>query len=105
MKNKAASIFHAGQVTSHRPCRRSHHLPLLLQDDGLPRPLPQAQGLVVGRRHDVVAVGADGQTPDLAVVTLRGGGEKPRVSASAKDNVPFASQGDNGFPCYNKRRK
>lgn len=54
------------------PRRRpgSHHLPLLLQDDGLPRPLPQAQGLVVGRGHDVVAVGADGQAPNLPVVTL-----------------------------------
>lgn len=54
----------------HPPSHPAHHLPLLLQDDGLPRPLPQTQGLIVGRRHDVVAVGADGQTPDLAVMAL-----------------------------------
>lgn len=51
-------------------CSLSHHLPLLLQDDGLPGPLPQTQGLVVGRRHDVVAVGADGETPNLPMVAL-----------------------------------
>lgn len=47
-----------------------HHLPLLLQDDGLPGPLPQAQGLVMGGGHEVVSTGADGQTPDLPMVTL-----------------------------------
>lgn len=69
------------------PRRRtgSHHLALLFQDDGLPRPLPQAQGLVVGRGHDVVAIGADGQTPNLSVVTLRGpGGEKSQDENSTR---------------------
>lgn len=48
----------------------------------------------------MVAVGADGQTPDLAVVTLRGGGEKPEVSASDRDCVPFVFRGNNRFSCY-----
>lgn len=52
--------------------RPPHHLPLLLQDDGLPGSLPQSQGLVVRRRHQVVPVGADGQTPNLPMMTLRG---------------------------------
>lgn len=53
-------------------CRSSlsHHLPFLLQDDGLPGSLPQAQGLVMGWRHNVVAVGADAQTPNLPMVAL-----------------------------------
>lgn len=59
------------ELPAARP-RPPHHLALLLQDDGLPGSLPQPQGLVVGRRHQVVPAGADGQTPDLPMVTLRG---------------------------------
>lgn len=51
--------------------RPPHHLPLLVQDDGLPGPIPQSQGFIVGRRHEVVAVRADGQTPNLSMMSLQ----------------------------------
>lgn len=92
MMKSEASLFVS------RGSRCSHHLPLLLQDDGLPRPLPQAQGLVVGRGHDVVAVGADGQTPDLAVVTLQGGGEKPQSVPATRIIFLLSSQVTTVFP-------
>lgn len=72
--NTDAETLNAGQAPSALP---AHRLPLLLQDDGLPGPLPQTQGLVVRRRHQVISVGADGQTPDLPMVTL-----KPKRSRS-----------------------
>lgn len=62
----------AACVLRRRWRRPPHHLALLLQDDGLPGPLPQPQGLVVRGRHQVVPAGADGQAPHLPMMTLRG---------------------------------
>lgn len=67
--------------------RPPHHLALLLQDDGLPGSLPQPQGFVVRRRHQVVTVGADGQTPDLPMMTLRG-----RFSPVSRADLDFQQQ-------------
>lgn len=49
----------------------THHLLLLLQNDGLPRSLPQPEGLIMRRGDDVVSIGADSQAPDLTMMTLR----------------------------------
>ena len=52
----------------------THHLLLVVEDEHLVRLLPETQRLVVRRRHDVVSVGTDGQTPDLRLVALRQAG-------------------------------
>lgn len=65
-----AHVSESRPASSDPPPLPPHHFPLLLQDDGLPGPLPQPQGLVMRRRHQVVSVGADGETPDLPMVTL-----------------------------------
>lgn len=63
--NLFSAVWHSAEKPS------THHLLLLLQDDGLPGSLPKPEGLIMRRGDDVVSIGADGQAPDLTMMTLR----------------------------------
>lgn len=49
----------------------THHFPLLFQDKWLPRPLPEAQGFVMGCWHYIVSIGTECQAPHLLVMPLQ----------------------------------